>query len=116
MPLKSEPLHEKTNNLGFQSGPTKTELYMHRRWLEICDIESSVLTNCCIRVAKTKALISFAVTAKLICAFVFAYADCLFSQAVAHLFYCYVYRFLEVFRFYLNILRILKAACKYHYL
>ena len=28
--------------------------------------------NCTIRVAKTKALISFAVTAKLICAFVFA--------------------------------------------
>ena len=33
---------------------------------------------CTIRVAKTKALISFAVTAKLICAFVFAYADCWF--------------------------------------
>ena len=32
-------------------------------------------------VAKTKALISFAVTAKLICAFVFAYADCWFSHA-----------------------------------
>ena len=32
------------------------------------------------RVAKTKALISFAVTAKLICAFVFANADCWFSQ------------------------------------
>ena len=28
---------------------------------------------------KTKALISFTVTAKLICVFVFAYADCLFS-------------------------------------
>ena len=32
------------------------------------------------RVAKTKALISFAVTAKLICAFVFAHADCWFSH------------------------------------
>ena len=30
------------------------------------------------RVVKTKALISFAVTAKLICAFVYAYADCSF--------------------------------------
>ena len=30
--------------------------------------------DCTIRVAKTKALISFAVTAKLICVFVFAYA------------------------------------------
>ena len=34
--------------------------------------------------AKTKALISFAVTAKLICVFVFAYADCWFSHDVAH--------------------------------
>ena len=33
----------------------------------------SLKRNCTIRVAKTKALISFAVTAKLICAFVFAY-------------------------------------------
>ena len=36
--------------------------------------------NCTIRVAK-----SVAVTAKLICAFVFAYADCWFSHATAHL-------------------------------
>ena len=41
--------------------------------------------NCTIRVAKTKVLISFAVTAKLICAFVFAYAKCWFSHDVAHL-------------------------------
>ena len=37
------------------------------------------------RVAKTKALISFAVTAKLICAFVFAYANCWFSQEAAQI-------------------------------
>ena len=36
-------------------------------------------------VAKTKALISFAVTAKLICVFVFAYAKCWFSRDAAHL-------------------------------
>ena len=36
---------------------------------------------------KTEALISFAVTVKLICAFVFAYADCWFSHGVAHLLY-----------------------------
>ena len=36
-------------------------------------------------VAKTKAMISFAVTAKLICAFVFAYANCWFSHAVAQI-------------------------------
>ena len=40
---------------------------------------------CTILVAKTKALISFAVTAKLICAFVFAYADCWFSNEVTQL-------------------------------
>ena len=38
-----------------------------------------------IRVAKTKALTSFAVTAKLICAFVFAYAKSRFSQDAAHM-------------------------------
>ena len=37
-----------------------------------------------ILVAKTKALISFAVTAKLICAFVFAYEKC-FSHDMAYL-------------------------------
>ena len=36
------------------------------------------------RVAKIKALISFAVTAKLICVFVFAYAKCWFSHDAAH--------------------------------
>ena len=40
------------------------------------------------RVAKTKALISFAVTAKLICSFGFAYADCWFSHGEAHLLHC----------------------------
>ena len=39
--------------------------------------------KCTIRVAKTKVLISFAVTAKLICIFVFAYADCWFSYEAA---------------------------------
>ena len=34
---------------------------------------------------KTKALINLAVTAKLICTLVSAYANCLFSHVVAHL-------------------------------
>ena len=38
-----------------------------------------------INVAKTKALITFVVTAKLICVFVFAYAKGLFSHDVAHI-------------------------------
>ena len=42
--------------------------------------------DCTIRVAKTKALISFAVTAKLICVFVFAYAKSRFSHNEAYMF------------------------------
>ena len=41
--------------------------------------------DCAIYVAKTKALISFAVTAKLICVFVFAYAKIRFSNDAAHM-------------------------------
>ena len=43
------------------------------------------LIYCTIRIAKTKALISFAVTAKLICAFVFTYAKSWFSYNEAHI-------------------------------
>ena len=39
--------------------------------------------DCTIHVAKSKALISFAVTAELVCPFVFAYADCWFSYVAA---------------------------------
>ena len=39
--------------------------------------------KCTICVAKTKALISFAVTVKLICVFVFTYADCWVSHEAA---------------------------------
>ena len=42
--------------------------------------------KCTIRVSKTKALICFAVTAKLICVFDFAYADCWFSHEAAHIY------------------------------
>ena len=41
--------------------------------------------DCTIRVAKTKALIIFGVTAKLICLFVFAYAKSRFSHNEAYL-------------------------------
>ena len=47
--------------------------------------------ECSIRVAKTKALISFAVTAKLICVFVFAYAESQISHNEAHIMYTPVY-------------------------
>ena len=42
--------------------------------------------DCTIHVAKTKAQISFAVTAKLICVFVFAYAKIRFSHNEAHVY------------------------------
>ena len=32
--ILNEPLHEKTNNLSFQHGPTQTSLYSHRSRLE----------------------------------------------------------------------------------
>ena len=41
--------------------------------------------DCTIRVAKTKALISFSVSAKLICVFVFAYAKSQFSHDQAQM-------------------------------
>ena len=41
--------------------------------------------NCTVRVVKTKTLISFAVTVKLICVFVFAHANIRFSHNEAHL-------------------------------
>ena len=44
--------------------------------------------DCTIYVAKTKALISFGVTAKLMCVFVFAYAKSLFSHDAAHYTVC----------------------------
>ena len=77
---------ELTSNLGsgqvrHKPGCTVTE---DGERLEILDLES--YCDCTIRVAKAKALISFAVTAKLICVFVFAYADCWFSYAEAQLF------------------------------
>ena len=67
-----EPLCEKTGLRGFRPGPTQTDLYSHRRWLEALNFGFSNKRKCTIHIAKTKALIGFAVTAKLICTFVFA--------------------------------------------
>ena len=81
----NEPLHQKTNNLGFGPGPTQTSLYSHRSRLEAGNFGIRKKRNCTIHVAKTKALISFTVTAKLICTFVFAYANCWFSHVKAQI-------------------------------
>ena len=73
--------------MSFRTGPTQTEFHKHRRWLEAENFVFRKQRNYTICVAKTKALISFAVTAKLICDIVFAYAKCFFSHDVAHVYY-----------------------------
>ena len=75
----------KTNNVIFdqvrhKSSCTNTE---DSQKLEVLDLESRCTHNCTFLVAKTKALTSFTVMAKLVCAFVFAYAICWFSHDVA---------------------------------
>ena len=61
-----EPVREKTNNLGFRPGPSYTGLH---------SLRLKKKKDCTIRLAKTKALISCALTAQLICAFGFVYAS-----------------------------------------
>ena len=56
---------------GFRPGLTQTGLCSYRRRLEAWNFRFRKKRNCDIYVAKTKALISCAVTAQLICAFVF---------------------------------------------
>ena len=74
-------MREKTNNLGFRPGPTNWPVNLGFKKKRHCTIYG----------AKTKALISRAVTARLICGFVFAYADCWFSYAAAHIaYYCFI--------------------------
>ena len=81
----------KTQQCSFRTGPTQTELYKRRRWLEaeIFYLKSRGIVTLLsmeeiIHVAKTKVLIRFAVTAKLSCAFVFADAKCWFFHDMAH--------------------------------
>ena len=96
-----EPVHETTNNFGFRPGVTQSRLYSHRRWIEPGNFGFRKKGNCTFRVAKTKVLISFAVTAKLICVFVFAYADCWFSHAAAHILgSCYLLLLSNVLKFF----------------
>ena len=71
-----EPSYEKTNNLGFRPGMTQTGLYSHSSWLEASNFKFKKRRDCTIIcVAKTKVLIGCAVSAQLICMFVFEYAD-----------------------------------------
>ena len=61
---------------GCRTGLTQTKLFKHKRWLDDGNFRLRKKRNCTIHVAKKKALISFAATAKLICGSVFAYAKC----------------------------------------
>ena len=70
---------------GFWQGLTQTRLHSHWRWLEAWNFVCRKKRYCTIQVAKTKALISFAVTAKLICVFVFAYEKRWFSRELSFL-------------------------------
>ena len=89
-----EPRCEKTDLRGSRPGQTQTRLYNHSRWIEAWNFVYRKQRGCTICVAKTKALISFVVTAKLIYVFVFVYAKSRFSHDEAHVTeasYMYIY-------------------------
>ena len=65
--------------------PTQTGLYNDRRKLEASNFGYRKDRDCPICVAKTKALISCAVTAQLNCTFVFGYAKSRFSHDAAQM-------------------------------
>ena len=86
---KNEPSQEKTNNVGFLPSQTQTgfltksdtnQPVQSRKQAKSLKFKKK---DCTKYVAKTKMLISCAVTAQLICIFVFAYAW--FSYAVAQI-------------------------------
>ena len=83
--LTYEPRCEKTCLRGLRPGPTQTRLYSYIRWLEPGNFGFRKKGDCTIYVVKTKALISCAVTAQLICVFVFAYVKSQFSHEAAHI-------------------------------
>ena len=74
----------KSTNLGFRPGPTQTGLYSHRRWLEAGNFGFKVTVEELYYLCSEN---KGAVTATLISAFVLAYADCWFSDAVAQIIY-----------------------------
>ena len=81
----NEPGREKGGLWCFRPGPTQTRLYRHRRLLEAWNFGFRKKRECIIQTSKPKALISFAVTAKLICVFVFEYAKIRFPHVAAQM-------------------------------
>ena len=82
--LTYEPRCEKTCPQGFQPGQTQTvqqqKIAKGLKFQTLKDLEGLYY------LAKTNTMISFAVTAKLICVFVFAFAKIRFSHEAAHIF------------------------------
>ena len=81
---------------GIPTRSNTTGLYRHRRWLETWNFRFRKQRDCTIQVAKTKTLISFAVTAKLICVFVFAHAKIGFSRRGSYVGWSYYFCLHEV--------------------
>ena len=69
---------QENQQCGCRTSPTQTELYKDSRWLEAGNFGFRKCRNCTVHEPKTKALVSFTVSVKLILAFVFAYAKCSF--------------------------------------
>ena len=65
----NERRRKKTGLRVFPTGQTKAGLYSHRRWLKAGNFGIRKKRDCTICVVKTKALISFAAHANLICVF-----------------------------------------------
>ena len=76
---------EKTGLRDFRAGPMQTGLYSHRRRLEAGNFGFKKKRVCTIRVAKTKAMISFTVTAKLILHLCYLIDKIRFSHEEVHL-------------------------------
>ena len=77
----------KKPTMWFPNRSDTNQLGKSQKWLEVGNFGFRKKRNSTIRVAKIEALISFAVTAKLICVFVSVSANCRFFNEVAR--FCY---------------------------
>ena len=80
-----EPVREKTQQFVFSTRSNTNQPVQSHKIARSFKFRVREEEDGTIHVTKTKALISFAVTAKLICVFVFSYAECCFSYAAAHI-------------------------------
>lgn len=75
-----EPHQEKTCFQGFNPDLTQTRLHSHKRWLKPWKLEFMKKRDCTSFVAKTKVLLSWALTAQVNCILVFTNAESRFSH------------------------------------